>query len=103
MSKQNKRIYLAGRVTGLPEDQVQAKFANKSKQLTEQGFTVYNPVDQIWAAGLKNEPWEVIMKAAIQMMMNCEELHLLPCWKESKGARLERDIAHRLEMPIVYH
>jgi len=99
----SKKIYLAGRVTGLPEKEVEAKFANKTKQLTEQGHSVYNPVGQLWAAGLKHEPWDVLMKAAIPMMLQCDELHLLPCWKESKGARLERDIAHRLDMPIIYH
>jgi Domain of unknown function (DUF4406) len=36
-------------------------------------------------------------------MLQCDEVHLLPCWNESRGAQLERDIAIRLGMNVVYH
>lgn len=98
-----KKIYLAGKVTGLPEDQVLNKFQKKTEELTQQGYTVYNPVSQCWSAGLKDRPWIDIMKVCLQMMLNCDEVHLLPCWADSKGACLERDMAQRLGMKIVYH
>lgn len=98
-----KNIYLAGAVSGLPEEQVKGKFQRKAEELIDKGFIVYNPIDQIWNTGLKAESWQTIMKACIQIMMNCEEVHLLPCWNNSKGARLERDIALRLGMTIIYH
>jgi len=39
----------------------------------------------------------------IKKMLECDEVHMLPDWQESRGAQLERDIALRLGMHVVYH
>ncbi len=41
--KGNKRIYIAGKVSGLPENEVREKFLNKERELVQQGFDVVNP------------------------------------------------------------
>ena len=40
------------------------------------------------------------MKADIPLMLACDGLAVLPGWEASAGARLEVDIAQRLNMPI---
>jgi len=47
--------------------------------------------------------WDDTVRADIKTMLECDEVHLLPDWQESRGAQLERDIAVRLGMQIVYH
>lgn len=98
----SKRIYIAGKVTGLPLESVKQKFALKEWQLKSQGYDVMNPVKYIESRGLLNEAWEYIMKVLIPILCCADELHLLPCWQHSRGAMLERDIALRLGMPIIY-
>ena len=42
------------------------------------------------------------MRADIAMMMECDEVVMLPCWKDSRGAQIEHRIAKELDMPRVY-
>ncbi|MCZ2129289.1 MAG: DUF4406 domain-containing protein [Bacteroidia bacterium] len=103
MNKQNKiRLYLAGKVTGLPEAEVEKKFTDAETIYTELGFHVINPVKLIKDDGLHIGTWESIMKICLIMMLACDGVVLLHDWKDSKGAILERDIAKRLDIPIYY-
>lgn len=95
----SKTIYLAGKVSGLHEESVKEKFRRANEELAEQGYIIVNPV----SVYKKGDNWHASMRANIRMLLECEELHMLPCWQESKGAQLERDIAMRLGMQVVYH
>lgn len=100
-----KTAYIAGKVTGLPIEEVKAKFAAKETELIEKGYRVFNPCDAIARVThqLKQEPsYNHIMGYCLKEMSMCDEVHLLPCWKESKGARLEQYVATTLKMKIVY-
>lgn len=93
-----RRVYVAGRITGLPKEQVQTKFSNITARLADMGYTVVNP-----AEALEDErSWKDAVRNDIKKMLECDEVHLLPDWKESRGAQLERDIALRLGMQVVY-
>lgn len=105
-----KTIYLAGAVSGHNPNHVRVKFAVAQQKLEEQGHEVLNPVEEV---ALYNEAldrsgllrlasWQEEMRVCIAWMMNCEKLALLPDWQSSKGACLERDIAARLGMEIIY-
>ncbi len=98
-----KTVYIAGAVTGLNNISVSKKFQLKEQELTAQGHIVFNPVRFIEMNKLQHLEWADIMRECITHLMQCDELHLLPCWQISKGATLERDIAHRLGMPIIIH
>ena len=110
-----KKVYMAGAVKGLPYPQVLAKFSAKSEELQDKGFIVYNPVLAVRNENLRREvarkkmpplndeeTRDETMRFCIGLLLECDELHLLPCWQDSQGARLERDIAMRLNIPIVY-
>ena len=92
-------IYIAGKVSGLPEEQVREKFERAASELKEQGHIVMSPV----SIDERAEDWEGTLRNDIKTMLDCDEVHLLPCWQESRGAQLERDIALRVGMNIVYH
>jgi nucleoside 2-deoxyribosyltransferase len=95
----SKTVYIAGKVFGLPEQQVREKIERVSTDLQNQGYRVVSPAESI----NKGETWERTMKQSIKSMLECDEVHLLPGWQESRGAQLERDIAIRLGMDVVYH
>ena len=88
------RLYLSGPITGIED--YGPRFAAAADQLEAVGYTVVNP------ATIGDRPgwlWADYMRAALQLMCNCQGVALLPGWQESKGARLEREVADRLSMP----
>lgn len=110
-TKKKEVVYIAGKVTGLDPQVFTAKFAKKQEALEALGYEVYNPVALVANAEKHFEDqttqlfrtWEDYMRFLLPYLANCDELHLLPCWNDSKGAILERDIALRLGIPVVYH
>lgn len=100
-----KKAYIAGKVTGLPATQAKNKFKQFENKLIKQGYEVVNPITHIVTTSQHRiiKDWSDEMKVCIPAMLHCDELHLMPCWQESRGAVLERDIALRLGMQVVYH
>lgn len=96
---QQKKIYIAGKITGLPLHEVTMRFGAKEKELKNQGHIVVNPLAISVGRHLS---WEAVMKECIAAMLTCDEVHLLPWWQDSKGATLERNIAEALYITIVY-
>lgn len=93
-----KTIYIAGKVSGLPRYEVAIKFAAYKQVLQGKGHT---PVVPLTLCN-KDDAWHVAMKKCISALITCDEVHLLPCWTDSPGARLEKTIAEELAIPIVF-
>jgi hypothetical protein len=95
-----KTIYIAGPMTGLPEFNYPA-FFDAEERLREQGFLIKNP-----ATGQKHpnsiveddEVWRYYMRQGIRMLLESDEIALLPGWMDSRGAKLEYFIAQNLGM-----
>lgn len=105
-----KTVYISGPVTGLPIEEVRARFAKYQAEIEQQGFRVYNPVRFIervneCRAATDRKPisdYNTIMGLCLNMLCLSDEVHMLPGWQESKGATLEREVAFRLGIPVVY-
>ena len=95
----NRTAYIAGKITGLPKGQVIDKFNTMATKLTGMGYNVVKP------AAIHDDvaSWDAAVRSDIKKMLECDEVHMLPDWQESRGAQLERDIALRLGMELVYH
>lgn len=92
-----KKIYIAGKVTGLPIEEVSDKFKAAQVELENQGFTAVNPLVVV------NDPqanWNQAMKKCIGELVHCDAVYLLPCHINSPGAQFELQIAARLEIPV---
>lgn len=63
--------------------------------LREAGYTVFNPVNNNVPM---NAPWTSHMRADIAGLMGCHGLCCLPGWSDSRGAKLEIQIATELEI-----
>lgn len=94
-----KTAYIAGKITGLPADEVKEKFSKISDKLKGMGYEVVAPLALTDSA----QPWSQSIRSDIKTMLECDEIHMLPDWQDSRGAQLERDIAIRLDMEVVYH
>lgn len=93
-----KKIYIAGKVTGLNYSDVKQKFRATENQLFSEGYQVVNPIE------LCNEEstWEDAMKICIEALADCDEIFMLNDWKDSRGATLEHKRAIELDIPIHY-
>lgn len=97
-----KTIYLAGPIslggTCAPE-QVAAftrRFTETAEQLRAAGHTVLVPTELGERAS-----WLAYMRETVPMLCAADEVRVLPRWKESRGARIEVQLARDLGIPVV--
>jgi len=94
-----KKIYISGKISGLPFDQVCAKFERAEKYLKDYGWQVVSPLTN----GLPiDSAWQEHMKADIRLMLDCDAIYLLDNWVQSRGARIEFSLACDLGLEL-YH
>ena len=80
-----RKVYIAGKVTGLPQQEVVDKFAKAQKDIEGMGFEVVNPIEVVSDF---NAPWNEAMKMCVNALFECNAIVFLPCWTDSKGAQL---------------
>lgn len=108
-----KKAYIAGKVSGLPIEEVVKKFVDKEEELIQKGYTVFNPIVIIHDENYQREWHDMppltdeenrkeIMRICVSKLLQCDELHLLPDWEQSAGAWEERTIAQKYGIDIVY-
>lgn len=89
-------LYIAGPMTAYPEWNYPA-FGSAAAKLRAAGYTVTNPAESGEDTSL---PWEYHLKIALRSLLDCDGVATLSHWEDSKGARLEVQVAHQLGMPI---
>ncbi|UVK62591.1 deoxycytidylate deaminase [Arthrobacter phage TaylorSipht] len=91
-------LYVAGPMTGLPDFNRKA-FHAAARRLRAVGFEVLNPAE--------NEPpvpdpeWVDWMRVGLAQVLRADGLALLPGWWDSKGAKIERQLARDLGIPAL--
>lgn len=91
------RIYVSGKMTGLPFLNYPA-FIAAGLQLTGAGFDVVNPATLDHSR--HDGSWASHMRVDIRALMDCDGVALLPGWESSKGARVEWRLALDLGMEV---
>ena len=93
------RVYIAGKVSGLPKGETFIKFAQAEYWLRQQGHETVNPLrlcSSSWT-------WERCMRVCIPELMKCDAICLLHDWAESRGAVWEYHDAQMLRMPVMVY
>jgi nucleoside 2-deoxyribosyltransferase len=88
------KLYIAGPVTGIQDDNAPA-FAAAAHLLRAAGYEVVSPLEVCPEKGL---PWSEYMRRDIVKLLKCDAVAMLPGYQESKGAMLETHIALELGM-----
>lgn len=82
------QVYIAGKITG--DDNYRDKFHRaESDLIVRYQHIPINPA----ALHPDGWPWVEYLKADIPILLGCEAIALLPDWRESRGARLELEVA----------
>lgn len=91
-----KRIYIIGKVTGLPQKEVTNKFSISAQILRGMGFIPINPIEVVndWKAD-----WNTAMRLCIRQLMTADAVYVHRDADQSRGATLELAICTALELP----
>ena len=103
------KIYISGRITGLPKAEYEALFNEAEANLKGKGYEVITPI-RIKPAAEEIDPatkteaeiWQAHIKADIRELMNCHAVYMLHNWELSEGATLEHSIAIGMKLPVIY-
>lgn len=93
-SDKRMRVYLSGPVSHMP-DLNRAAFAEAQAALEAAGYEVINPLNLSGATD-----WHVCMREDIKALMDCDAVAVLDGWERSRGAKIEVNLATRLDMPV---
>ena len=93
----NMIVYIAGKVSGI-ENEARVLFKRAEIKLKLQGNEVINPME---LEHDHDKTWQSYMRDCISAMMRADAIYLLPNWRESKGARIEVQLAHNLGIKIL--
>jgi len=92
-----KRVYIAGPMTGVPEFNYPA-FNALAAELRTEGFHVENPAENPEPVG---KTWAGYMRMSIAQMLTCDFVVVLDGWDQSRGARIEVELAVDLGMTVI--
>ena len=95
-----KKIYISGKISGLPIESVVDKFARNAEFLMVKGFEPVNPIDV--SPYHVSKTWEDYMRDDISALMKCDAIYMLNDWGQSRGARIEYVIAKELGLEIIF-
>ena len=105
-----RSIYIAGKYSAETEagedDNIRAAAAVAAQYLKD-GWAVFCPhtmtqiIDREFNRPREME-WEDWLTADIHWISKCDAIHMLPGWRESKGARIEYLVAKGLGLRIIF-
>ena len=93
------KVYVAGKVKGLPENQIFTKFNSSVRTLKEGGHAVMSPAVLVLNGGFGHEDYMHVCYAMIDV---CDAVFMQRDWRNSKGARMEREYATDHRKRIIY-
>lgn len=89
-------VYISGPISGIAELNLSA-FMEAHKALEDLGHTPVNPHIKDLPA---DAAWQDHMRMDIKMLMDCQGVAMLPGWENSRGAKIERQLALDLGIPV---
>jgi hypothetical protein len=97
-----KTIYIASKISGLEKEVYEREFELMAQSISHSyQCNVVNPVDLCGTLSI-NSKWEDYMKHCLRTMLFCDAVYFWGDWQNSKGAKIEHDLAKALNIPVFY-
>jgi hypothetical protein len=103
-----RRLYISGAIIGKEPAEVEREFGAAAQALYDAGYTPLDP-HSIKPICLPNcdgivdgygAHYHCLLRGDLREMLTCDGVALLPGWTRSRGARLERSVALRVDLPV---
>jgi len=94
-----EKIYISGKITGLELEDAKLLFNRAELECRAMGLIPINPM-RLNHSNAKC--WSDYMRTDIKALMDCKFVYALTNCIDSKGSKLELDIAHELGIDIIY-
>lgn len=98
----NDKCYIAGCITDggrIVGNGYVEKFARAEEEVRALGLIPVNPVTLNHD---HEKRWQDYMRVTLHAMLDCDTVYALSCWRRSKGATVEVQLALRLEKRVIY-
>jgi len=93
------KIYIAGKISGLPKAEYTAKFLQAELALSAAGWEPVNPC----SFGIPEDtPSAIALLTCIPELEKCQAIYMLNDWRDSLGARIELSTAMHERMDIYF-
>lgn len=96
----DKKIYIAGQISGLKPDLAKEKFTSAFDDLKNEGAYPINPFSVYLG---KDATQKQYMRVVLPMLLEADAIYMLDNWRESEGARVELSLAIKCGMGIFGH
>lgn len=96
------KIYISGKMRGLPEEESRIKFEAARQYLIELGHDVVNPWDSEKEKEAQCLEWEDYILYDLKIIKGCDALFMLDNWQDSDGAKCEHAFASGMGIEILY-
>lgn len=97
-----KKVYLSGKIAGLPEEEYRDNFAQASIAALDffpgEQVTIVNPAE---LPAIHNS-WADYLLRDLMLLKDCDAIVMLPNWMQSKGAMTEHAFACGMGIDIFY-
>lgn len=94
------KTYISGKITGYDISFAEHKFLLTETILKHNGF---NPVNPFKISPISdNKTWKDYMIDDIKALLDCEAIYMQNDWGQSKGARIEYQIAKEIGLKIMF-
>jgi hypothetical protein len=91
------KVYISGAITDKATGGVlpgyMEKFAEAAKVITEAGFIAVSPTT---LPHNHDKSWGAYMREDLKAMLECDVVYGMPCHKDSRGAKIELNLAQEL-------
>lgn len=90
-------VYIAGKITGLPYNEVVDRFNYWHKILNDLGYIVYNPTVFV----PKNTEWHKAMQLCLPVLHKSTKALFIAGWSSSHGACIEMEQCIKQKKPLL--
>lgn len=99
---EKEKIYISGRITGVPRCEYHRQFSAKAAILKIRGYKIINPVALNEPLAMQEFSYEDLMKVCYTYVDICDVIYMLEGWENSPGARLEHHRAVNAGKKVIY-
>ena len=102
-----KTLYIAGPYTADTTDERDKNVEQANQvaiEFAERGWAPYCPHTQSWNwENVTDLDYDDFMEIDFEWISRCDAICMLPGWRDSKGAKMEYEVAQELGLPIYYY